>query len=172
MPSWPEVTAAGPVIGVLFGLFGVGGSSFATPVLGLLGVPGLMLGTGFGGCDRRTRRPAAQLELGEGLRRSLAEPVPTDVDADAREPRSEAGRLSETAEAEHGLQACLLGRVLHQFRGSKNPLAQRHEEGPVACDDYGERLPVALTRRSDEARVVGVDCRREDGHRYIRCGRM
>lgn len=42
MPAWPEVTAAGIVIGVLFGLFGVGGSSFATPVLGLLGVPGLV----------------------------------------------------------------------------------------------------------------------------------
>ncbi|MGI8983763.1 MAG: sulfite exporter TauE/SafE family protein [Acidimicrobiales bacterium] len=42
MPSWPEVTAAGAVIGVLFGLFGVGGSSFATPALGLLGVPGLI----------------------------------------------------------------------------------------------------------------------------------
>jgi uncharacterized membrane protein YfcA len=42
MPAWPEVTAAGLVIGVLFGLFGVGGSSFATPVLGLMGVPGLI----------------------------------------------------------------------------------------------------------------------------------
>ncbi len=42
MPPWPEVTAAGAVIGVLFGLFGVGGSSFATPVLGLLGVPGVI----------------------------------------------------------------------------------------------------------------------------------
>ncbi|MHB8670525.1 MAG: sulfite exporter TauE/SafE family protein [Acidimicrobiales bacterium] len=41
MPAWPEVTVAGAVIGLLFGLFGVGGSSFATPVLGLLGVPGL-----------------------------------------------------------------------------------------------------------------------------------
>jgi uncharacterized membrane protein YfcA len=41
MPAWPEVTAAGLGIGVLFGLFGVGGSSFATPGLGLLGVPGL-----------------------------------------------------------------------------------------------------------------------------------
>jgi uncharacterized protein len=36
------VTAVGAVIGVLFGLFGVGGSSFATPALGLLGVPGLI----------------------------------------------------------------------------------------------------------------------------------
>ena len=34
--------AAGLVVGVLFGLFGVGGSSFATPALGLLGVPGLV----------------------------------------------------------------------------------------------------------------------------------
>ena len=42
MPSWWEVTAAGLVVGVLFGLFGVGGSSFATPALGLLGVPGLI----------------------------------------------------------------------------------------------------------------------------------
>lgn len=42
MPSWPAVTAAGLVVGVLFGLFGVGGSSFATPALGLLGVPGLV----------------------------------------------------------------------------------------------------------------------------------
>lgn len=42
MPSWAEVSAAGAVIGVLLGLFGVGGSSFATPVLGLLGVPGLV----------------------------------------------------------------------------------------------------------------------------------
>ena len=42
MAPWPEVTAAGAAIGVLFGLFGVGGSSFATPVLGLLGVPGLI----------------------------------------------------------------------------------------------------------------------------------
>lgn len=42
MPPWPEVTTAGVAIGVLFGLFGVGGSSFATPVLGLLGVPGVI----------------------------------------------------------------------------------------------------------------------------------
>lgn len=42
MPPWWEVTAAGLVVGTLFGLFGVGGSSFATPALGLLGVPGLI----------------------------------------------------------------------------------------------------------------------------------
>lgn len=42
MPSWSSLTAAGAVIGVLFGIFGVGGSSFATPVLGLLGVSGLV----------------------------------------------------------------------------------------------------------------------------------
>lgn len=41
MPDGPAVTAAGLGVGVLFGLFGVGGSSFATPALGLLGVPGL-----------------------------------------------------------------------------------------------------------------------------------
>lgn len=42
MPAWPAVTAAGLIVGVLFGLFGVGGSSFATPALGMLGVPGLV----------------------------------------------------------------------------------------------------------------------------------
>ena len=42
MPVWWAVTAAGLAVGVLFGLFGVGGSSFATPALGLLGVPGLL----------------------------------------------------------------------------------------------------------------------------------
>ncbi len=42
MPPWPAVTAAGLVVGLLFGIFGVGGSSFATPALGLLGVPGLI----------------------------------------------------------------------------------------------------------------------------------
>ena len=42
MSAAPEaVGAAGLVIGVLFGLFGVGGSAFATPVLALLGVPAL-----------------------------------------------------------------------------------------------------------------------------------
>jgi uncharacterized membrane protein YfcA len=41
VPSWPVVAVAGLGIGILFGMFGVGGSSFATPVLGLLGVPGL-----------------------------------------------------------------------------------------------------------------------------------
>lgn len=39
MPDWPLVAAAGLVVGLLFGLFGVGGSSFATPALGLLGCP-------------------------------------------------------------------------------------------------------------------------------------
>jgi uncharacterized protein len=42
MPFTAEVIAAGAAIGILFGLFGVGGSSFATPVLGLLGVHGLV----------------------------------------------------------------------------------------------------------------------------------
>ena len=40
--AWPWLSAAGAVVGLLFGLFGVGGSSFATPLLSLLGVPGLM----------------------------------------------------------------------------------------------------------------------------------
>jgi len=39
---WPAFVAAGVVIGTLTGFFGVGGSSVATPVLSLLGVPGLL----------------------------------------------------------------------------------------------------------------------------------
>ncbi len=34
-----EIAAAGLVVGVVFGLFGAGGSAFATPLLALLGVP-------------------------------------------------------------------------------------------------------------------------------------
>ncbi len=36
-----EIGAAGVAIGGLFGVFGVGGSAFATPILSLLGVPAL-----------------------------------------------------------------------------------------------------------------------------------
>ncbi|MBI2709134.1 MAG: sulfite exporter TauE/SafE family protein [Actinobacteria bacterium] len=36
------MSAGGLAVGVLFGIFGVGGSSFATPLLGALGVPGLV----------------------------------------------------------------------------------------------------------------------------------
>lgn len=39
MPPVVAVAAGGVAVGLLFGLFGVGGSSFATPVLALLGVP-------------------------------------------------------------------------------------------------------------------------------------
>ena len=39
---WPAFVLAGAVIGTLMGLFGVGGSSIATPLLSLLGVPGLI----------------------------------------------------------------------------------------------------------------------------------
>lgn len=38
MAPWPLITAAGTVVGGLMGVFGVGGSSVATPVLSLLGV--------------------------------------------------------------------------------------------------------------------------------------
>ncbi|MDQ6697176.1 MAG: sulfite exporter TauE/SafE family protein [Actinomycetota bacterium] len=41
MAPWPFITLAGAAIGILLGLFGVGGSSVATPVLSLLGVAGL-----------------------------------------------------------------------------------------------------------------------------------
>ena len=40
MASLPLIGAAGLVVGVLYGLFGVG-SAFATPLLALLGVPGM-----------------------------------------------------------------------------------------------------------------------------------
>ena len=42
MPSEVALAAGGAAVGILFGLFGVGGSSFATPVLALLGVPPLL----------------------------------------------------------------------------------------------------------------------------------
>lgn len=37
-----SIIGAGAAIGVVFGLFGAGGSAFATPVLSLLGVPGVL----------------------------------------------------------------------------------------------------------------------------------
>jgi uncharacterized protein len=42
MAPWPAFVVAGIVIGTLTGFFGVGGSSVATPMLSLLGVPGLL----------------------------------------------------------------------------------------------------------------------------------
>lgn len=41
MAPWPFISLAGAGIGLLMGFFGVGGSSVATPLLSLLGVPGL-----------------------------------------------------------------------------------------------------------------------------------
>lgn len=41
MASWPLITLAGAAVGLLMGIFGVGGSSVATPILSLLGVPPL-----------------------------------------------------------------------------------------------------------------------------------
>jgi uncharacterized protein len=42
MAPWPVFVGAGAVIGGLTGLFGVGGSSIATPMLALLGVPPIL----------------------------------------------------------------------------------------------------------------------------------
>jgi uncharacterized membrane protein YfcA len=42
MAPWPVFVGVGAVIGGLTGLFGVGGSSIATPMLALLGVPPIM----------------------------------------------------------------------------------------------------------------------------------
>ena len=44
MPAWWEVTLVGLLVGVLFGLFGVGGSSFATASPSLLGIPVFIAG--------------------------------------------------------------------------------------------------------------------------------
>jgi uncharacterized membrane protein YfcA len=41
MAPWPFISLAGVGIGLLMGFFGVGGSSVSTPLLSLLGVPGL-----------------------------------------------------------------------------------------------------------------------------------
>lgn len=42
MAPWPIIVLAGVGVGLGMGLFGVGGSSVATPLLSLLGVPGLI----------------------------------------------------------------------------------------------------------------------------------
>ena len=42
MAPWPIFVVAGAAIGLLTGLFGVGGSSIATPLLAILGVPPLL----------------------------------------------------------------------------------------------------------------------------------
>ena len=42
MAPWPIIIIAGTAVGLCMGLFGVGGSSVATPVLALLGAPGLI----------------------------------------------------------------------------------------------------------------------------------
>ncbi|WP_334142510.1 sulfite exporter TauE/SafE family protein [Rhabdothermincola sp.] len=42
MAPWPSFVIAGIVVGLLMGVFGVGGSSVATPLLAILGVPGLI----------------------------------------------------------------------------------------------------------------------------------
>ena len=42
MAPWPLIIVAGLGVGLCMGLFGVGGSSVATPVLAMLGVPGLI----------------------------------------------------------------------------------------------------------------------------------
>src|SRR4051794_10015758 len=42
MTPWPVIPLAGGAVGCLMGVFGVGGSSVATPVLSLLGVPPLV----------------------------------------------------------------------------------------------------------------------------------
>ncbi|HZT64224.1 MAG TPA: sulfite exporter TauE/SafE family protein [Acidimicrobiales bacterium] len=42
MAPWPVLVVSGVAIGLGMGIFGVGGSSVATPVLSLLGVPGLI----------------------------------------------------------------------------------------------------------------------------------
>lgn len=42
MAPWPLIILAGVAVGLLMGIFGVGGSSVATPVLSLLGVPPLV----------------------------------------------------------------------------------------------------------------------------------
>ncbi len=42
MAPWPIFVIAGAAIGAVTGLFGVGGSSIATPMLAMLGVPPIM----------------------------------------------------------------------------------------------------------------------------------
>ena len=81
----PWFTLAGAGVGLLFGMFGVGGSSVATPLLALLGVPGLAavasplpatIPAALAGASTYVRSREVQPRL---LRRSLAGAVPATV---------------------------------------------------------------------------------------------
>ncbi len=131
MPPWPEVTAAGLVIGVLFGLFGVGGSSFATPVLGLLGVPGLI---------------------------AVAAPLPATIPAAIagasayvrrREVDSDVARWSITG----GVPATIVGALLSGWVGGKALLMA----SGVVLAIVGARILLPIT---SESRLAGMARRR------------
>lgn len=80
-----EYVLAGAGVGVVFGMFGAGGSAFATPVLAVLGVPGLlavasplpaMIPAAFVGARRYLKsgnldRRVARLAVGGGVPGSL-----------------------------------------------------------------------------------------------------
>ncbi|MEZ5320767.1 MAG: sulfite exporter TauE/SafE family protein [Microthrixaceae bacterium] len=93
-----EYVVAGIGVGVVFGLFGAGGSAFATPVLAVLGVPGLlavasplpaMVPAAFAGARRylssgNLNRRVARLAVGGGVVGTLiGAPVSQFVGGDA-----------------------------------------------------------------------------------------
>ncbi|HEX2052895.1 MAG TPA: sulfite exporter TauE/SafE family protein [Actinomycetota bacterium] len=87
------MAVAGAAVGVLFGLFGVGGSALATPVLSLLGVPPLLaiasplpatLGSAFSGLAGYARRKkvdwrVARLSIAGGLPAAIVGSLLSDV---------------------------------------------------------------------------------------------
>ncbi len=70
MLTWPTAVLAGCCIGLLMGFFGVGGSSVATPVLSLLGVPPLLAVAS----PLPATIPAAMLAASSYVRRGEARP--------------------------------------------------------------------------------------------------
>ncbi|MEA2901775.1 MAG: uncharacterized protein QOH36_1662 [Actinomycetota bacterium] len=70
MYHWPLVVLAGAAIGLLMGFFGVGGSSVATPLLALLGVPPLAAVA----CPLPATIPGAAIAASSYLRSGEARP--------------------------------------------------------------------------------------------------
>jgi uncharacterized membrane protein YfcA len=95
-----EYVAAGCGVGIVFGLFGAGGSAFATPILALLGVPGVL---------------------------AVASPLPAMVPAAFTSARRflKSGNLDRTVAKRSllgGVPGTLLGALASRFVGGDNLL--------------------------------------------------
>ena len=122
---WPVFVAAGAVIGLLVGLFGVGGSSIATPLLAVLGVPGLL---------------AVASPLPATIPAALGAAVPYLQNGEAR-PR--AGRLDPARQRAGGYRWCIpfpgnwwlctACRLRHGPHDCRNPHPQAHCRDIAGC---------------------------------------